>query len=400
MVEIVGGNKAHAEFSASGSHRWLNCPGSIKLSKNYPNIESKYAQEGTLAHECFEKILKGGKDLSYDDLDIETGMLFRKPYPKEMIAHGKDAAKWVRDKFKTLFDAEMFVENRVDASPFTCAGQFGTLDVALVEPFGTLVVIDYKYGAGIAVDPVDDEGELNPQLVYYALAVAYEHKFNFQEVELVVIQPRAFHPSGETTRSVVIDIDVLKSWSSIFLDGVKETRKPDAPLKAGSWCKFCPAAVDCPALRDRAFESAQLAFSPQKELLMPDPNSFRLPDLGDVLTACDQLEMWIEKVRAHAVNVLERGEKIDGWKLVEKKATRKWIDENLTAVEALSEYGEDVFSEPSLLSPAQFEKKFGKKVKEWVAERVEQKSSGTTMVKDTDKRPAIESPFGVLDVTF
>ena len=50
--------KAHAKLSASSSERWLNCPGSIALiDKAPPPRESKYALEGTTAHECMEKML-------------------------------------------------------------------------------------------------------------------------------------------------------------------------------------------------------------------------------------------------------------------------------------------------------------------------------------------------------
>ena len=42
---------AHAVRSASSSARWINCPGSIRISDQCPEPgESEYAKEGTLAH--------------------------------------------------------------------------------------------------------------------------------------------------------------------------------------------------------------------------------------------------------------------------------------------------------------------------------------------------------------
>ena len=39
----------HVELSASGAHRWMNCPGSIKLSRQVPDKRSVYAAEGSVA---------------------------------------------------------------------------------------------------------------------------------------------------------------------------------------------------------------------------------------------------------------------------------------------------------------------------------------------------------------
>ena len=48
----------HAILSASGASRWLACPPSARLEQNFPNTTSEYAEEGTLAHELGEQVLK------------------------------------------------------------------------------------------------------------------------------------------------------------------------------------------------------------------------------------------------------------------------------------------------------------------------------------------------------
>ena len=40
-------------------YRWATCPGSVRLSKGIPNRSSKYAQEGTDAHEWAAKLATG-----------------------------------------------------------------------------------------------------------------------------------------------------------------------------------------------------------------------------------------------------------------------------------------------------------------------------------------------------
>jgi len=155
--------KLHAKYSASGSERWMNCHGSITLSAKAPEQpESPYAIEGTHAHECLEFLLKNRKKLSAAE------RMARKQYPKEMVKHGMDATAWILARLEEAGpDAEFLCESRVDSSYFTTDGQFGTLDAAVVEEFGTLTVIDYKYGAGHVVDPSGVDGLGNSQLVNY-----------------------------------------------------------------------------------------------------------------------------------------------------------------------------------------------------------------------------------------
>lgn len=373
--------KLHAEFSASGSARWLACPGSIALSKDAPpQRESEYALEGTQAHVCLEQILTCGQDPDAQEA-----------WPPEMFGHAYLAAEWIRRYKHELPGSELLVETKVDASHFTCEGQFGTLDAAVVQEFGRLVVIDYKYGAGVAVYPCSDDGEANSQLVYYALGVASLYDYNFADVELVIIQPRAWTESGETVRSHVMTIEELMAWIPRFRDGVNATKRKDAPLASGSHCKWCPAATICPEIKNKAFKQAQIVFSDSKGITaIPMPTQIQLPHLGTILDACEKLEDWIQKVREHAVHVLERGEDVEGFKLVAKKSPRRWLDIDLR-LEARKQFGAKAFTEPTLLSPAQLEKaaKGTEGLDAWITARTTNESSGTTLVRESDKRPAI-----------
>jgi len=48
----------HALLSPSSSHRWLNCPPSLRLGQQYEDTTSSYAAEGTEAHTLCEYKLK------------------------------------------------------------------------------------------------------------------------------------------------------------------------------------------------------------------------------------------------------------------------------------------------------------------------------------------------------
>ena len=44
----------HALLSASGAHRWLECPPSARLEESFEDRPSDSAKEGTLAHAIAE----------------------------------------------------------------------------------------------------------------------------------------------------------------------------------------------------------------------------------------------------------------------------------------------------------------------------------------------------------
>jgi len=52
----------HSIISASGSNRWLECPGSIDLSRGIPDTSSEAADEGTAAHTLAERCLLQNKN--------------------------------------------------------------------------------------------------------------------------------------------------------------------------------------------------------------------------------------------------------------------------------------------------------------------------------------------------
>jgi Protein of unknown function (DUF2800) len=371
--------KAHAKLSASGSERWLNCPASVELCERAPKQrESEYATEGTTAHTVLETILKnhsGGKPYS-------AAQMLKSKYPDEMVAHALQAYKEIEARLTP--GAILLSETRVDLT-FVGPDMFGTADCSIVEEFGKLQVIDYKYGAGVAVDP-----EENTQLLYYALGIAHLYNYNFTEVVLTIIQPRAPHERGPV-REWVISIEELLAWKQKFIDGVARVNDPLADYKAGDWCRWCPGAVMCPAIKDRALNEAQVDFNDDMTAIaVPDTKAMTVPHLNTILSACDKLETWIGKVREHAFHVLEHGGQIDGWKLVQKRSIRKWTSETAPKI-AKKKFGDGAFTEPELLSPAQLEKAFPHQktlVADFIKSHASDISSGLTLVPESDKRPA------------
>ena len=115
----------HAKLGASNAHRWLVCTAAPAFEEQFPNTETEYSEEGTLAHEEASKILTSKKKIK----------------PKYDIQSFLDYVK------KESVFAHMEVEKRVDYSEYVPEG-FGTADVVLFKE-GLLTVIDLKYGQGV-----------------------------------------------------------------------------------------------------------------------------------------------------------------------------------------------------------------------------------------------------------
>jgi hypothetical protein len=86
----------HALLSPSSSHRWLNCPPSLRLGQRYEDTTSSYAAEGTEAHTLCEYKLKTilgikAKDptanLEYYNEEMEECAENYATYILELLAH-------------------------------------------------------------------------------------------------------------------------------------------------------------------------------------------------------------------------------------------------------------------------------------------------------------------------
>lgn len=375
----VATEKKHAVFSASGSKRWLTCPGSINLSIGMPTEESDAAKEGTRAHECLEFLLKNPGQL------LGAAAAARKVYGTEMTEFCLSAA---REILKRRKDGDTIqIETRASLE-FIEPDTFGTVDVALLaHDDSMLTIIDFKYGRWV-VEPKE-----NTQLMYYAVGIAKDlaQRRWFKQVRLVIIQPRAPHDEG-IVREWTVHGTELHKWENMFREGIGAAKDPFADLVTGEHCGFCPAASICPKLKEEAFERTKIAFVPEaNQLVVPDTMP-TTAELSFALTACDKLDTWTKAVRAHAFQRMQRGHTIPGWKLVERRPTRKWrgdLDLSDLKDEAHDNFGDHAFTE-EMKSPAQLEK-LGAVAKAWVAKHTVKESSGLTMAPDSDRRDEIKT---------
>lgn len=252
--------KTHSELSASGSHKWLNCPGSIKASRDIPPLpETPAAELGTEAHEYLElwlrKILKF-KESNWKNLYLPE--LKNKP---EMFEAVKIAVMHVLRNYEAN-EHEIFLEEKVTLS-FINDDMSGTADVVIVEPYGNLRVIDYKHGKH-RVSPYteneDGRKSLNTQLVYYGLGAAFKYDFEFETVTLEIIQPRVSFK--KPVKSITVTMKELRNYEEFFKRGVDRVYSKNPKFFMGDWCYFCPAReVSCPLQKEKKFEKVKEYFN-------------------------------------------------------------------------------------------------------------------------------------------
>lgn len=234
--------KAHAVLSASGSERWLGCPGSVRLSEGIQTQDSDASVRGTNTHTLLQFILEN-RDWRWMITQPEAkGFLAFIDYDDDMLKSALVCARFVwseMERMKKLYGVypQLHVEKKVHLEGVG----FGTSDVILYHPFGLLHVIDFKNGK-YKVEP-----EELSQGLYYGVASADEFGWDFSDIWITIAQPNAPHKRGPV-RTWKTTHKRLEQAQRVFLKGAERTRRKDAPLVTNpKWCWFCPARPKCPA---------------------------------------------------------------------------------------------------------------------------------------------------------
>ncbi len=256
---VVHAERLHALCSASASERWLNCPGSVGLSRLVPLEESSpAAKEGTRCHELAEKILreweKNGRKIEdwyidaqkkhyADTVNEETGWSmvdYAMTYVNACIAT-------IEEEFDKGADVAYRLEHRLTFN--ADMGMFGTADFFATglrngRPHG--VICDLKYGK----KRVKVEG--NSQLAFYAVALKKASKKGLETIKVRVVQPRINHWLSD----VEYTAEELGQWEERLTLGAEKALvqigSKNPTLATGGWCFFCPARDICPAKANEA----------------------------------------------------------------------------------------------------------------------------------------------------
>ncbi|QSX09562.1 DUF2800 domain-containing protein [Alkalibacter rhizosphaerae] len=367
---MSGSSNAHAVYSASGAHRWMNCPPSAQLEQQFPNETSTFAEEGTAAHDLAEHKLKKAlkmrsrkptSEYQSDEMDEMTDLYVE--YCLGLIEKSKMSCS----------DLQILIEQKLDFSDYVPEG-FGTGDLVVVGN-GTLHVVDFKYGRGVIVS-----AEKNPQMMLYALGALslFDMLYDIKNVSMAIVQPRA-----DNFSTWEISVDELLEWA-------EEQLKPKALLAstgggefcAGDHCRFCRAKNQCRARAVKNLELLKFEFQ--------DPSLLTEEEVAEIIGLADELSKWAGDVYTYATALaINEGRQWDGFKLVEGRTRRKYTDEVAVAEAAKVAGYTDIFKQ-SLITITEMEKLMGKKkFNDTVGSLVEKPKGKLTLVPETDKRQAV-----------
>lgn len=362
--QIVGGSTAK---------RVMACPGSVALCAQVPPKPStRYADEGTLLHAAASICLEENRaPVSLVGLTV-AGVDLTEDLVEERLRPALNAF----DDMLTELDPEQkqamdyAVEQEVTFGEYL-PEVFGSCDV-IARVGDRAIILDWKFGSGVMV-----EAEENEQLMFYAAAArrtkGLEWYFDgVTDIELVIVQPPRIKRWCTTTERI-------DQFERELKRAVELSASANAPMKEGDHCRWCAAKAICPLMTgavDRAL-AIQL-------------REVDITRMGRALKEAVLLEQWIDDLRTLAHQALEAGVAVPGWKLVDKRATRKWKD-GAEVEQALWKAGytdtESLF-DTKIKSPAQVEKLLKKAKLELPEELIVKESSGTTIAPDEDPRPA------------
>jgi hypothetical protein len=388
-------NRAHSEvMGGSSAGRIIACPGSWGLAKTLPKPESSsYAEEGTALHEAISYLLNSEEPLDPDDL---IGMEFN----DHVIDQGQvvEAIIPALDAFDEYIDE---IEEQ-DGSPFSFVVEQRVEMPGIPESFGSAdlvgvtakrsVVLDWKFGSGVPVSATENaQGKYYGRASMHSLADFFPaNKKPDWKVDIIVAQPRlGVFDVWPTT------IGALEAFRLLCVAKVIEAKSADPSFAEGDHCKWCPAKVKCP-LKNKALFGVGMDAAEYREgggeltLIDYDPDS-----MAAKLDLFKSIEDFIADFKAYAHRAMEQHNvSIPGWKIVEKRATRKWLDEK-NADKYLTKQGLkiDARRPRTLISPAAAEKLLKPLVKKIPDEYAKGVSSGTTLAPSDDTRAEIK-PLG------
>ena len=345
--DIVGGSTAK---------RVIACPASIELVAKMPKRpSSSFADEGTLLHDAISQILDcKATPESVIGMAYEGITLTQELYD-DKIAVALNALDEI-DPDKRM---EFAVESHVNFGDLLL-GVFGSADL-LGRIGNRAIVLDWKFGNGVAVEATE-----NYQGMFYAAAAmrTLDTEWVFDgatEIEIIIVQPPMIKRWVTTPKRI----------AEFEFDLIAAVNGPRTKMSSGEHCRWCAAKPTCPMVTgavDRALKTALVRVDADK--------------IGEYLSQIELLEEWIDSVRVLAHDMLENNIKVPGYKLVAKRGTRQWVNDE-APVKLLG----DKAYESKLISVAQAEKLIGKK--NFPSDVSVSVSSGSTLANEDDPRPAV-----------
>lgn len=334
---------AHSVLPPSGLHQIIQCPGSVRMQRPYPETEdSKDAAEGTAAHWAMAELMASrpvrvGQQAANGIL-LDADMI----EAAEMIV--EDVRKTIAPHGLSLGDCATEVPVEISRVHPLC---WGTPDIRVWLKPGLLAVWDLKYGHRFV------SAFENPQLLAYSVGAASQAGLPDDRVQVLnrIVQPRSFHRDGPV-REWSYRLHEVRGLINVASNAAHEalgtTMEPRTHV--GPACRDCRARLACPTFLRAAQEACDIAGGSVPQDLPPAALGV---ELRLVQRAFDLLKWRKEALEEEVAARIRKGERIAHFRLVNGSGRQRWAKSDAEVIQLGKLLGINLQAPPSAITPTQ-----------------------------------------------
>ena len=365
---------AHMLLGGSSAHRWSRCSASVVVAEGLPRHDpGPAAREGTRLHDLaakdLEAVLKAGSlSASRVPTADRPAISAYVQYCYRQVSANPGAQWWIE---------EMSLLSGVSAK----AG--GTVDFAWYHPTRRhLEIVDKKTGMMLV------EEEDNDQLLFYAVGLVESKGLEVDTIDLTIVQPNVAW--AETVRTQAITyMDLFEAYGR-FTWAAHQIETGEAEFVAGDHCRYCPAMLHCPLLREITMKL--------KNTKLVDPTD---DNLAEVMEVAGPVNLYLKAVQEESLKRALTGVNIPRHKIIRGRGSRVWEDaEAVVQFADLEGVSRDDIYETELRSVAALEKHIGRSRFARFVPLVKNKEGALKLVHESDKGQAVdpkaEGDFGAV----
>lgn len=372
------------DLNPSSADRWTTCTASPRfILANWDKIppsDTVYNIEGTTAHEVAAATLQGREPSPVNCLCA---------IDEDMRWHGWNYAEYVNG-LRTSRESKVLVEQKLPL--WYMRERNCIVDAAVLNP-DSLHVVDYKYGEGVIVSPVQ-----NLQAAIYAITVGTLGQplpTDFP-VFIHIYQPRgraAEDGAEHVWQTTWLEVCKLTEKVTNVAAGIQEKTEIEMFAPSEKACQWCPAKGFCEARRQSMTEGLEVIDEANtKHDCLPTPNVLTEHQLVKLLKHKADIVKWLNDVEEWAEEHLKAGGTIPGFKLVQSRGgNRFWADPKgaeKMLLETTVLKRSDIIEE-KLLGPAGVEKLLGKTKFKGFSQFVGRPEGAPVIAPESDKREAL-----------
>lgn len=317
-------------FTPSTADRWVNCPGSVKISQPLMGVyeQSEAAKEGEAAHWVAEQVARKlpvpgitPQGVEVTDEMLEGAAIYAALLPDHAVLESHESCARIHPAMGKM---------RVDAAFVTMATR-------------TLTIVDYKFGF-TNVDAFE-----NWQLLASVVGFDYEKG---QDIELVVVQPRAIGEPPVKTWKITVE-EYEGKWLPILKEAALEAVSDAPRTTSGRHCMYCPARHACKTLAATTRSAVDYSMGASNLDLTPEGAGIELALLMD---AAERIKHRISGVEAQVEGWLKDGKNVPNYTLQQSYSNLKWTAPTDKVLAVAKMAGVDILKPQEPLTPTQAKK--------------------------------------------